>query len=84
MHTLTFAESAVKELGALDQALRVRIVEKILLLAGDPRPAGCQKIQSASGLWRIHIGDYRVIYSVDDDQNVVDVVFIRHRSDAYR
>ena len=57
---------------------------RIELLATNPRPAGCRKLEGAEDLWRIRIGDYRVIYSVDDARRIVDVSAVRHRSDAYR
>ncbi|MDO8637104.1 MAG: type II toxin-antitoxin system RelE/ParE family toxin [Dehalococcoidia bacterium] len=52
-------------------------------LANSPRPKGIEKIKSA-GLWRIRQGDYRVIYSLDDKQQLVIVVRIGHRREVYR
>ncbi|HEX5138271.1 MAG TPA: type II toxin-antitoxin system RelE/ParE family toxin [Planctomycetota bacterium] len=54
------------------------------MLGSDPRPAGCRKLHAADDLWRVRIGDYRVIYSIDDSKRRVDVNAVRHRSDAYR
>ena len=53
-------------------------------LVGQFLTAGCRKLEGAEDLWRIRIGDYRVIYSVDDSGRVVDITAIRHRSDVYR
>lgn len=50
----------------------------------EPRPKGCKKLQGPTRLWRIRVGEYRVVYDIDDDQRLVDVVVIRHRSEAYR
>jgi mRNA-degrading endonuclease RelE of RelBE toxin-antitoxin system len=50
-----------------------RILARIEELATDPRPVGCRKLQGGSGLWRLRVGDYRVVYSVDDGQKLVDV-----------
>ena len=58
--------------------------QKIKALAIDPRPAGCRKLQGAENLWRIRVGDYRVIYTVLDQELIVEIVTIRHRRDAYR
>ena len=81
---ITFARSARKELEALNPPLAARVLARIETLAIDPRPAGARKLQGAPRLWRIRVGDYRVVYSVDDRQRIVDIVRVRHRSDVYR
>ena len=81
---VTIARSARKELMRLAEPLASRIVDKIGALSSNPRPPGCRKLEGADDLWRIRIGDYRVVYSVDYAHRVVDVSAIRHRSDAYR
>jgi mRNA interferase RelE/StbE len=83
-YAVVFARSARKELERLDQSLSFRILRRIESLAHVPRPDGCRKLQGATNLWRIRIGDHRVLYAVDDAKQVVDVIAIRHRSDAYR
>ena len=72
------------ELQGLERQHALRILSAIEGLADDPRPSGCRKIRGSKNLWRIRIGDYRVVYSVDDTPRVVDIVVVRHRSDAYR
>lgn len=44
----------------------------------------CLKIQGQSNLWRIRVGDYRVVYSVNEEEKLVNIVAVRHRKDAYR
>jgi len=83
-YEIVFARSASKELQALSQTVAERILGKVQLLASDPRPSGCKRLRGHSSLWRIRVGEYRVIYSVDDGNLVVDVSVIRHRSEAYR
>jgi mRNA interferase RelE/StbE len=83
-YEITFARSARKQLQALDQALATRILVRIEALASTPRPPGCAKIEGGARLWRIRVGDYRVIYEVDDQRRLVDVSSVRHRRDAYR
>ena len=83
-YDVTFARSASKELEGLNEPLRSRIFDHIERLEANPRPGGCRKLSGAEDLWRIRIGDYRVIYSIDDSRRVVDVSAIRHRSEAYR
>lgn len=83
-YDIVFARSARKELQALSRTVAERILEKVELLTLNPRPAGCKKLHGHSNLWRIRVGEYRVIYSVDDNNRVVDISVIRHRNEAYR
>jgi len=83
-YQVTFAKSARKQLQALDRALALRVIRSIEALAVTPRPPGCMKLQGGVGLWRIRVGDHRVIYEIDDDHRRVDVSAVRHRRDAYR
>ena len=59
-------------------------MQRIEALATIPRPSGVIRLQGHKNLWRIRIGDYRVVYSIDDTARNIDVSVVRHRSDAYR
>ncbi len=83
-HAVTFARSARRELEALEARHVGRILARIEALGKEPRPAGAKKLQGAQRLWRIRVGDYRVVYSIDDQHRVVDIVRVRHRRDVYR
>jgi mRNA interferase RelE/StbE len=83
-YAVVFARSARRELEELDAGVARRIISRIEALRSNPRPPGCVKLQGSDDLWRIRVGDYRVIYSIDDRAHVVDVSAARHRSDAYR
>ena len=83
-YAVTFSRSARKELEKFPAQLVERIFPKIESLALQPRPAGCKKLKGAQNHWRIRIGDYRVVYSVNDSSRTVDVTAVRHRSEAYR
>jgi mRNA interferase RelE/StbE len=82
-YVITFARSARKELENLDTPIVNRIFPKIEALAKEARPAGCRKLQGEKNLWRIRIGDYRVIYAVYESERRVDIIAVRHRSKAY-
>jgi mRNA interferase RelE/StbE len=82
-YAITFARSARKELERFDAHVVSRIFPKIEMLSQVPRPTGCRKLQGEKNLWRIRVGNYRVIYSIDDDAQRVDIVAVRHRSKAY-
>ena len=83
MHEVRIGRSATKELESLPGNILERVAKKIDSLADQPRPAGCKKLRGADDLWRIRVGDYRIIYAVDDTAAVVEIRIIRHRKDAY-
>jgi mRNA interferase RelE/StbE len=56
---------------------------KIERLADDPRPPGCRKLRGYKDLWRVRVGDYRVVYIIEDDNKMVTVTRIAHRREAY-
>ncbi len=82
-YSITFARSARRELEALDSSLITRILSKIESLASHPRPHGSRKLTGEKHLWRIHIRDYRVIYSILDKEGNIDITAVRHRREAY-
>jgi mRNA interferase RelE/StbE len=83
-YRVTFARSARKELERLRAPTVTRLFKTIVSLAQSPRPAGCVKLSGAGEEWRLRVGDYRVIYTIDDAEGVVDIVAVRHRREAYR
>ena len=81
---ITFARSARKELQNLPVDIAERLLKKIESLAFYERPTGCKKIRGSTSLWRLKVGNYRVVYKVDDHIRIIDVLIIRHRRDVYR
>jgi len=61
-----------------------RIDAAILALRDEPRPRGVLKVQGSEGLWRIRVGDYRVIYEIHETHLLVLVIRVRHRSGVYK
>jgi len=82
-YTLEIKPSAGKELDALDDALFARIDRKIMLLAENPRPPGCKKLRGYKDHWRIRVGDWRVLYVIDDAAKRVSVTRLAHRREVY-
>lgn len=82
-YAIELKQSAQKELDALDDALFNRIDKKILALADNPRPAGNKKLRGYKDQWRIRIGDYRVIYTIDNAAKIVTVTHVAHRREVY-
>jgi mRNA interferase RelE/StbE len=83
-YSISFARSARKELERLPGDIAERILAKVEALAENPRPAGVIKLHGQQNLWRLRVGNYRVVYLVDDFSKVIDVSVIRHRRDVYR
>jgi mRNA interferase RelE/StbE len=76
--------SAAREISALPtKKQRQRIVTRINALGDVPRPHGCEKL-SGQDRYRLRHGVYRIVYAVEDDQLVVYVVKVGHRSSVYR
>jgi mRNA interferase RelE/StbE len=75
--------SARKELEALPDTVLARVARKIESLGHAPRPAGCKKLKGYKDLWRIRIGDWRVVYIIDDRAKTVNVTRIAHPREAY-
>ena len=82
-YALEIKPSARKELENLSDRLIARLAPKIDGLAANPRPSGCKKLHGYKDLWRIRIGDYRVVYIIDDDSKKVSVTRVAHRRDVY-
>lgn len=78
-----YDQRAVKELSKLDRKAARRVHAAVLALASDPRPPGCRQLASHPGLWRIRVGDYRVVYTIDDGVLVVLVLRVGHRGSVY-
>jgi mRNA interferase RelE/StbE len=75
--------SAEKELDALSARVRERIVGHLLTLEDNPRPVGIKKLQGEDG-FRLRVGDYRVLYTIDDHLKQVMIFAVGHRRDVYR
>jgi mRNA interferase RelE/StbE len=83
-YAVVFARSARKELEDLETRLALRVLARIEKLSAIPRPPGVRKLRGAINLYRLRIANHRVVYAIDDDRRIVDVIAVRHRSDAYR
>jgi mRNA interferase RelE/StbE len=82
-YRVEISRKAAKALAALPAKAQTAIASAITALADEPRPAGCTKLTN-SDAYRIRIGDYRVIYTINDGQLIVTVVKTGHRREVYR
>jgi len=84
MYQIIISNSAEKDMEKLPVYALKKVEVAIDLLSEKPRPAGCKKLKGThKNLWRIRVGDYRVIYSVADKIEVIDIRRVRHRKDVY-
>jgi mRNA interferase RelE/StbE len=81
---LTFAHKAAKAFAKLPFDSQQRIAPKIEALKVDPRPRGCEKLEGLKGVFRIRIGDYRVVYEIHEATATIMVAHVAHRRDVYK
>jgi len=84
IYRIEIKRSARKALLALPRDMQRRIGAAIDMLASDPHGSGTRKMSSSDILYRLRVGDYRVIYEIRDDQLVIHVVKVGHRRNVYR
>jgi len=88
-YRVAFAAPAARDLAALVKRppagnLLRRIDQALLSLAADPRPAAARKLVASEEGWRLRVGDYRILYDINDAERAVTVGRILHRREAYR
>lgn len=83
-YQIEISNKAAKQLKKLSTDIRDRINEKILELAENPRPSGVVKLENTENQYRIRVGNYRILYEIQDDVLIVKVVRVGHRKDVYR
>ncbi len=81
-YRIEFRPAAVRALGKLDPPVAERIRKALLLLAVDPRPPAARPLRGRDA-WRLRVGQWRVVYAIEDDRLVVLVVAVGHRRDVY-
>lgn len=84
MYEVYLERSAENDLKRLTTSIFDRILPQIKTLAENPRPSGCRKTTGSKNDWRIRIGDYRIIYEIDEKAKSVRVMRVRHRREVYR
>jgi mRNA interferase RelE/StbE len=83
-YAIYFKPSADRQLAKLPHDVQRRITAAVEALADDPRPPGVVKITGDDNLWRIRVGDYRIVYEIHGDRLIVLVLRVAHRKDVYR
>jgi mRNA interferase RelE/StbE len=83
-HAVSFKASALKQVEKLPKSIAGRIFSKVQSLADNPRPPGSAKLAGGGNLWRVRVGDYRIVYAIDDAAELVNVRIVAHRREVYR
>lgn len=82
--TVLLRPAAERDYRRLSAALRRRIHALLMALEEEPRPAGTVKLTGHANRWRLRVGDYRILYTIDDREEAVTILRIVHRREAYR
>ena len=82
-YRIEIRKQAQKDLARIERKDGQKIAAAIDALAQNPRPAGCKKLRNREG-WRIRVGEYRVLYSIQEERLLILVVRIGHRREVYR
>jgi mRNA interferase RelE/StbE len=83
-YSLRLKASVEKDLAALPRPLHARVVARIEQLQDDPLSQQSVKLQGAERLYRLRVGDYRIVYELDREAMVITIHYIRHRREVYR
>jgi mRNA interferase RelE/StbE len=83
VYSIFFKKSVEKDFQSIPQKDLKRIIQRIELLREDPRPSGCEKL-TGQERYRLRQGQYRIVYSIQDDKLTVWIVKVAHRKDVYR
>jgi mRNA interferase RelE/StbE len=84
MYEVLIANPAKKGFKHLPHEIRYKAAALIKSLGIDPRPEGCRKLVETDDLWRLRVGDYRIVYQIDKGEKTVLIKNIRHRKEVYR
>jgi mRNA interferase RelE/StbE len=83
-YSIVYKPSVEKDLRSLPQSTVARVIKQIDTLRDNPISRYSVKLTGSKGLYRIRVGDYRVVYGVDQDAKRVTIHYVRHRRDVYR
>lgn len=83
-YQVLLSKAARKQLNILSPFTHNKIIKEIVALAVTPRPPGCKKLKGQQNAWRIRVGDYRIIYEIEDKKFRILVVATGHRKDIYK
>lgn len=83
-YSVTLTRSAQRDVMSLDDAMYDRVSSAVDNLEENPRPRSAKKLRGQMCAWRLRVGDFRILYEVDDKRGEVSVYRVQHRRDVYR
>ncbi|WP_236793280.1 type II toxin-antitoxin system RelE/ParE family toxin [Amycolatopsis sp. GM8] len=83
-YSIEITREALRALAKLDKPIRRRLQAAIDKLGSEPRPHGARALQGLKGAYRVRVGDYRIVYTIDDGRLIVVIVDLGHRREIYR
>jgi len=84
LYSIEFKSSVKKDIKKLPKKIILQAFKKIEELKKQPFPVQAKKLQDCESLYRIRIGNYRVVYEIDENRMIITIYYIRHRKDVYR
>lgn len=75
--------SAQKEIERLPKPAQTKVLKALTALGDNPRPANCKKLVGTDS-WRVRVGEYRIVYWIEDNILSIEVVRVAHRKDVYK
>lgn len=84
MYQIEFSKKAQKQFKVLPKSTQNRLIAKINLLSENPRPVDCKKLKGVKDLFRLRVGDYRVVYTIEDEYLLILIVEVGHRREVYK
>ena len=82
-YRVEFAPPAQRQIRKLSREIQKRVFQRIAELGADPRPVGVKKLADEENLYRVRLGDYRIVYQIRDRELVVLIVKVGHRREIY-
>jgi len=83
-YKIRWKSSAKKELKKLDKKIILRILQAVEKLANNPRQSGSRKLVGSESIYRIRVGDYRIIYNIESSLLTIEIIKVGHRREVYR
>ena len=83
-YELILKPSAERQVRDLPRAIQRRVLNKLTDVQRNPRLNGTTKLAGGSSTWRVRVGDYRIVYEINDDKRIIFVTIIAHRREVYR
>lgn len=84
MYAVELLPSAGRELAKLERDVQSRIARRLDRLAADPRPKDAVKLRGADDVYRVRVGDHRILYRIEDQRLAILIIRIGHRREVYR